>query len=254
MSDAVTADSQDEGAAEQPHPDIYALTGETWTLFDVIIIGLGVLAGALYAVILTQSTMEHLATLPSWRPVFFSPLLATLVVTSMALLASTGLLGMLRRGVRWAEIGLRPVAWRWLVAAGGVSVILLPVRLIIGLLVLLLVDPSLEILNTTDGVVIPQTSTAGLLVIAFLGSLIAPFAEELFFRGVLFKWLRQHMGVWASALISAAIFGLGHAFLPAMASAFVLGVAMAVAYEYSRSLWVPIFIHVINNTIAFFSF
>ncbi len=251
MDDAVTADSPGEGAAEQPQPDIYALTGKTWTLFDVIIIGLGVLGGGLYAMIAAQSTTEYLATLPHWRPVFFSPILATLVVTSVAPLVSTGLLGMLRRGMCWTEIGLRPVAWWWLVAAGGASILLLPIRLIIGLLVLLLIDPSLEILTATGDVVIPQTSTAGLLVTAFLGSLIVPFAEELFFRGVLFKWLRQHMGVWASALISAAIFGLGHMFLPAIVSAFVLGVAMALAYEYSQSLWASIFIHIINNTVIF---
>jgi membrane protease YdiL (CAAX protease family) len=251
MDDAVTADSPDEDAAEQPQSDLYAPAGKTWTLFDVIIIGLGVLAGGLYAVIVTQSTTEYLATLPSWRPVFFSPLLATLIVTSVSLLVSTCLLGMLRRGMRWAEIGLRRVEWWWLAVAGGASILLLPVRLVIGLLVLLLVDPSLEILTATDGAVIPQTSTAGLLVTAFLGSLIVPFAEELFFRGVLFKWLRQHTGVWASALISAAIFGLGHLFLPAMVSAFVLGVVMAVAYEYSQSLWVPIFIHVVNNAVVF---
>jgi uncharacterized protein len=49
----------------------------------------------------------------------------------------------------------------------------------------------------------------GYLVIAS-SVLVAPLAEELFFRGLLFQGLRRHLGVWPGIGISAYLFGLAH--------------------------------------------
>jgi membrane protease YdiL (CAAX protease family) len=44
----------------------------------------------------------------------------------------------------------------------------------------------------------------------FLIVLLAPFAEELLFRGLLLDWLRTRMNVWTAALILSLIFSLLH--------------------------------------------
>jgi membrane protease YdiL (CAAX protease family) len=81
--------------------------------------------------------------------------------------------------------------------------------------------------------------------------LVGPVAEELFFRGFLYTALRQRLGIGAAATISALVFAIGHIdALGVVAASFVMGVAIALVYEYTRSLWVAIAIHVFNNALA----
>lgn len=76
--------------------------------------------------------------------------------------------------------------------------------------------------------------------------LLAPLAEEVFFRGLLYGFMRQSFGIYTSAGFSAACFALAHGglFLPQLAG----GIIFAVAFEYSRNLWVPVLLHAGANT------
>jgi uncharacterized protein len=87
---------------------------------------------------------------------------------------------------------------------------------------------------------------AGVFVIG-----IAPFAEELFFRGFLFQSLRQSWGVWIAAPASGLIFGAIHFEPDKLVPLVILGTALAWVFHRTRSIWPCIFIHALNNTIAF---
>ena len=82
---------------------------------------------------------------------------------------------------------------------------------------------------------------------------IAPVAEELLFRGLLFGSLRGRFGHWPAALVSGAVFGAIHLgagqdpFIPVLAA---LGVVLALAYHYSGALYAAIAIHAINNAVS----
>ncbi|HKJ36457.1 MAG TPA: type II CAAX endopeptidase family protein [Solirubrobacterales bacterium] len=94
------------------------------------------------------------------------------------------------------------------------------------------------------------TVLAGVLIIGG-----AAIGEELFFRGMLFGGLRQRLPLWPAAAISGLLFGLPH--LPQGDLAVVLqlsifGAVLAWAYERSGTLWVPIGLHGLNNTLAFY--
>jgi membrane protease YdiL (CAAX protease family) len=80
-----------------------------------------------------------------------------------------------------------------------------------------------------------------------LGGIFIPFAEEIFFRGVLYTYLRQHWGFWASAIVSSLIFGAVHGQIAIAGAAAVLGFLLAWIYERSQSLFPAILIHGINN-------
>ncbi len=91
---------------------------------------------------------------------------------------------------------------------------------------------------------------AGVLIVG-----VAPFSEEVFFRGFMYGGLRRSLPVWAAAGISGLIFGLLHytgpdslAVVPQLA---VLGILLAWLYERTGSLWLPIMLHVVNNAVAF---
>lgn len=119
--------------------------------------------------------------------------------------------------------------------------------------------------NQNDNTLLDDTGigeTVGRDVLfALLFTVAAPVAEELLFRGLLFRSLRDgfsakfgsKQGIAAGALLSGVIFGGIHvgggqnAFLPVL---MMLGVLLALAYQWSGTLYVPVVIHSINNAAA----
>lgn len=84
-----------------------------------------------------------------------------------------------------------------------------------------------------------------------IGGIISPVAEEIFFRGILYRFFRR-WGVFAAVALSTLIFVMAH---PA-GSVFSLpqitgGILFAVAYEKEGNLTVPITIHILGNMAIF---
>lgn len=96
-------------------------------------------------------------------------------------------------------------------------------------------------------------STGQLVRDVFQTALLAGFAEELLFRGILFRWIEEFAGSWAALLFTSALFGLGHIENPnatwfsSFAIAVEAGVLLGGAYMLTRSLWVPIGLHAAWN-------
>jgi hypothetical protein len=92
-------------------------------------------------------------------------------------------------------------------------------------------------------------AAAPLLLLA----IIAGVGEELIFRGVVFRLLEESFGTVVALAVSAALFGLMHAGNPGATAvstvsiAVEAGVMLAAAYAWSRSLWLPIGIHIAWN-------
>jgi membrane protease YdiL (CAAX protease family) len=82
------------------------------------------------------------------------------------------------------------------------------------------------------------------------GVLLAPIAEEVFFRGVAFNALLREGGRRWAYLGSAALFAIVHLDLAAAVPLFLLGLALAWVYERSRTLLAPIAMHVAINGLA----
>jgi uncharacterized protein len=89
------------------------------------------------------------------------------------------------------------------------------------------------------------------LVSVLAGCVLAPFAEELFFRGYLFQTFRIRYGaVWAY-VFSAGLFAVVHTNFAAAAPIFVLGLILAYIFQRSGSLIPGMIAHGLNNAIAF---
>ena len=82
--------------------------------------------------------------------------------------------------------------------------------------------------------------------IAVLG-VIVPIAEELMFRGVLFRRFMENRGFWYSALWSSLFFVLMHQDGAQMAYALLLGIFLCYVYEKFGSLKAPVLLHVAAN-------
>ena len=75
---------------------------------------------------------------------------------------------------------------------------------------------------------------------------VAPLAEELLFRGVLFGWLSR-WGVVVATAVSAVLFGVAHGELATGLFATLVGLAMAVLRHRSRSIWPGVAAHATIN-------
>jgi hypothetical protein len=93
----------------------------------------------------------------------------------------------------------------------------------------------------------------GLLLALLAGGLVAPLAEEAFFRGYLFPGLRKYLGLLPATLLSAAIFALAHILPTSWPPIFVLGVLFALLYEQTGSILPAVFMHSAINTLSFLS-
>ncbi len=90
-----------------------------------------------------------------------------------------------------------------------------------------------------------------LLTYFFVGSLLGPLAEEVFFRGMLFGYFRK-FGFVPALILSTLLFILAHisgSTLPVTQLAG--GLLFAVAYEVEKNLVVPIVIHCLGNLAIF---
>jgi membrane protease YdiL (CAAX protease family) len=78
---------------------------------------------------------------------------------------------------------------------------------------------------------------------------VAPVAEECFFRGLLQTTLRNVFGrPWPAVLITACMFGVAHSQQPQVIPTLVLlGVLLGASYERSGSLVAPIVLHCLFN-------
>lgn len=89
--------------------------------------------------------------------------------------------------------------------------------------------------------------------------IIAPFIEELLFRGLVFNSLRQYNKVWAH-LISAFLFGLLHVYTYILAGDMsewiklipymMAGLSFSLVYEKKQTIIAPMLLHAAKNLIA----
>lgn len=95
-----------------------------------------------------------------------------------------------------------------------------------------------------------MNSIGDLIVNIIMVGVFAAVGEEILFRGViqnmLTNWLQKP---WVAILITSFLFSFIHfqfyGFFPRMA----LGAVLGIAYYYSQSLWVPILMHFLNNSL-----
>jgi membrane protease YdiL (CAAX protease family) len=93
--------------------------------------------------------------------------------------------------------------------------------------------------------------TQSLIWFFIVGGLLAPVAEEVFFRGIVYGFLRR-WGVLVAIAGTTLFFVGAHSMVGRVpVTQIVGGIVFALAYETGGSLMVPITIHVLGNTAIF---
>ena len=84
----------------------------------------------------------------------------------------------------------------------------------------------------------------------FVGAVLAPIVEEIFFRGFVFQGFRQRYG-WVSAmLLSSIVFAVAHLDLVALLPTFILGCVLAYLFQRSNSVWPSVILHFLVNAFS----
>ncbi len=171
-------------------------------------------------------------------------------VQSACLIGSVYWVAIRRRGLSWANLGVRPIGKDWVVRAALIAVAAFALAAVINLAIQLTLfdeyraNPQLAVLAPAG---FSWTSLIALLVLV---GTVVPFAEELFFRGFLYGWLRPRRGVVIATVISALCFSLLHGIHWLIPALILLGVVLAIVYQRSGSILAAAVTHGTFNTIT----
>lgn len=95
------------------------------------------------------------------------------------------------------------------------------------------------------------TDGLGLVLFFLVGGLIGPLAEEIFFRGIVYGFLRR-WGVLLALVGTTVVFVAAHLGRVTVPLPQIVGsILFAIAYEVEGNLLVPITVHVLGNTAIF---
>ena len=155
----------------------------------------------------------------------------SLVFRPNALAGLPSLPGRDPRGAIRAGLGWGVVAWIGASLLSYVAVVALEA---------LGVDPEPQAAEQALAVIDPLLAVATIVI-------LAPIAEELFFRGVVFNALFREGGRRWAYLGSSALFAVIHVSLVALVPIFVLGLALAWVYDKTGNLLAPIAMHTVVN-------
>jgi membrane protease YdiL (CAAX protease family) len=176
---------------------------------------------------------------------------ALIVAIQAALFAAAAWFPLASRASPAAALGFRRPTGRIVVAGAAGALALLLGSLMVNLAMTASLGRGLRLPKAVEEQVTAESG--GGLAIALVGIAIAvPLAEEMFFRGLLLRWLDERFGFAAAALLSAAAFSLAH--LPRTidwaALAFVSGLLLATLLRATRNLWAPCVAHALVNSTA----
>ncbi|CAN5533474.1 MAG: CPBP family intramembrane metalloprotease [Actinomycetota bacterium] len=169
--------------------------------------------------------------------------LSQVAVYVAALVGIVAAVGVRRIGL--ASLGFVSTTWKWILIGVGIAFASRMLAFIIVPIYILITGDSS---NPQQGLFEDLIAGSAFQIILFALAIgvLAPFAEEMFFRGMVFGWLRK-WGFWLSAIISAGLFGAAHGINFVFPASFALGLLNAYAYEKSGSIWPAVVAHMTFN-------
>lgn len=176
--------------------------------------------------------------------------LTTTLIQDVVLLATAVALAATVSRPRPVDFGLRPAPLRRSVVCTAVA---LAAFYLISAVYAAVVGPEGE-QNTLERLGADRSATY-LTASAVLVIVLAPVVEEIFFRGFMYRSLRNRLSPLAAGLCIGVVFGAIHYsgpetldLLPVLA---LLGATFCWLYEVTGSLYPAIAVHVVNNSLAF---
>jgi uncharacterized protein len=175
-------------------------------------------------------------------------LVLTVIQDAVLVLAAVLTLKVILARVSGGDLGLRRVG-DWRRALKVAIAVYAAYWVVSALLTALFNPPKQQIVTDLEH----QHAAAVLIGFMALTCVIAPFCEELFFRGFMFTTFARRIGPRWGALLTGVIFGLAHAPNPAagLVALGVLGVCLCALYWRTQSIIPCMALHALNNSISY---
>jgi membrane protease YdiL (CAAX protease family) len=173
-------------------------------------------------------------------------LAAGLVAQELVLLGAASWFVIRKYRLSWATLGLRKPdrSYWWFAPVLGAAGLVL-IYGYVGLLSLMGVDAD-------ESMAEQVFDNPGPFLMVVAGAiLMAPFIEEVFFRGFLFAGLRERRGWIFAAIVSGVLFGAAHLSVNVLLPFTGIGILFAWSYQYTGSIRPSIIAHVMINLVSF---
>ncbi len=160
-----------------------------------------------------------------------------------------------RKDLTLEQLGFRPLRgmaalWPLATWASGLAIVI-----VYGVAILAIENATgRDLSRLAEGNPLPETEAMTDTVWFVLGLSVvvaAPLAEELFFRGLLFRAIQARWGLALGMAISGLLFALVHFEVSVVIPFWGIGMLFAFAYYQSGSLWTPVIAHAIFNGVSF---
>lgn len=105
--------------------------------------------------------------------------------------------------------------------------------------------------DATIALIFGRGDIPSFIVVLLIVAILAPLAEELFFRGTIQRLLSTaginiHLAIWLTAIIFSAVHLEFQGFIPRM----LLGAFFGYCLYWTKSLWIAIWAHITNNILS----
>ena len=88
------------------------------------------------------------------------------------------------------------------------------------------------------------------LAVIVMAVVVAPVAEEVIFRGYLYPVVKRYAGAFVSIAVTSLLFAVLHGHAASVPALFTLALCLALAYEKTGSLLVPMIMHAVFNAVS----
>jgi membrane protease YdiL (CAAX protease family) len=211
--------------------------------------------GAIEAVILTFLAYK----IPQWLLVDATPYLLPLLpftnnvqsfivyglFEALVLLAIYGLARVY--GIGFRDLGLRNWQSSHLLMVAGAFF----AYFVLSIMVRYLVGSLINVPEEVQDVGFANPTGPELVLVFLMLVVLVPFAEEMLFRGFLFKGVRSAFSFPVTAIVVSILFAVAHGQLDVGLDVFALSLVLCYLREKTDSLWPGILLHALKNSIAF---
>ncbi|MBI4337821.1 MAG: CPBP family intramembrane metalloprotease [Chloroflexi bacterium] len=210
-----------------------------WGLRDVLV-AVALLAGGAAAL------LGAARLLPPGTPLLLFPLI---IAEELLILGLALYFGHARSRAPWQALGFRPLRS----SLHMVMTVMTPAASLLATGLYVLVIGHLGLRSLLPPSVAPVFRGLGPVLGPLAASsavLLAPLAEELFFRGFLLQGLLRPLGTWGAVGVSSLVFGISHGALGMVIPAALAGMLLGALFLRTRSIWAPIGAHALQNAIV----
>ena len=215
-------------------------------------------AGGIYGLVLalTQGELDQAAVATNKDLLQTGIVVGAVYATAVLPLGVWGLAQL--RGLDRSALGFCRARWWWY----AIGLAALAVLFGYDFLIAHFLDPDHAIAGKLrEQLLVRSDSLAWIIALWVVVAPATAVAEEMLYRGLLYRWFRERLPVWLAILVSSVIFGLLHGSLISpggwLGAGMAFGLTMfgaiaASLFQASGSLWPSILIHFVNNSLFVF--